>query len=553
MQHLSALDALFLQLESPQTPMHVGSLMLFEKPPKHRGSFYKSLRGHIESRLHLAPLFARRVAFIPFDLANPIWLDADEVDIDYHVRSVTLPKPGTQTQLETAIAGLHTGLLDRERPLWEFYLIEGLKSGEVAFYAKIHHAALDGQGGVALVQAILDTGPVPRVVALPGERNSKRNAPGLKPSAAKMLGAAFRNTVAQYSRIVRAVPDAVKAAGAVGALTMKTRAVAKAAANAGKNAGTNPATAAKSGTIAALKKLIPKGTIFGPRTAWNVAVKGPRAFVTLRLPLDETKHIAKTFEGKLNDVVLAVVSGGLRRYFAIHGGVPAKPMIGAVPASLRAPGDTSQSNQVTMMLINLATNTADPVKRLKLIGAASTKAKMLTGGMKSVIPTDLPSLGVPWLMSLVASLYNNPAVGNRIPVLANVVISNVPGPQVPLYMAGAKMMSYYPVSIVGHGLGLNITVQSYNGWLDFGFIACKSAVPDVRKVRDFMKEAHDELLLAGSQYEVPAVANKTPAKKSAARPARKPIKVSKPVATAKNAKFDTVRRKPAGPKTQKRA
>jgi diacylglycerol O-acyltransferase / wax synthase len=484
MQHLSALDAVFLQLESPQTPMHVGSLILFEKPAKQRGSFYPALRKHVASRMHLAPLFARKVAFMPFDVANPVWLHDDDVDLDYHVRSLKLPKPGTQAQLEACIAKLHAQLLDRKKPLWEFFVIEGLKSGEIAFYSKIHHATLDGQGGVALAFAILDTGPVPRAVPPPG----KRVEGGLKPSAAKMLGAAFRNTVAQYSRIARAVPEAIRVAGAVGAVTLQNRSTAKSSAKAGKSAG----------TLASLKALIPKGTILGPRTAWNVAVKAPRNFVTARLSLDEAKFIAKSFDTKLNDAVLAVCSGAMRRYFEIHGGVPAKPMIGAVPASLRAPGDMSQSNQVTMMLINLATSTADPVKRMKQIGAASTKAKALTGGMKSVIPNDLPSLGVPWLMSLITSLYNNPAVANRIPVLANVVISNVPGPQMPLYMAGAKMSSYYPVSIVVHGLGLNITVQSYNGWLDFGFIACSKAVPDVRKMAGYLREAHQELLQAAA-------------------------------------------------------
>jgi hypothetical protein len=169
-------------------------------------------------------------------------------------------------------------------------------------------------------------------------------------------------------------------------------------------------------------------------------------------------------------------------------------MIGAVPASLRAPGDTSQSNQVTMLLIDLATATADPVQRLRRIAAASGRAKAVSGGMKNVIPTDLPSLGVPWLMSLLARLYHTPGIANRIPVLANTVVSNVPGPQVPLYLAGGKVMSYYPVSIVVHGLALNVTVQSYNGALDFGLIACRKAVPDLAKFAKGVAKAHAELL-----------------------------------------------------------
>ena len=157
MQHLSALDALFLQLETPEVPAHVGSVSLLKKPKGVRGSFYPAVRKHIESRLHLAPLFSRRLAFMPFDLANPIWISNVNVNLDDHIRRVLLPKPGTQEQLDAAVAKLHEGLLDRDRPLWEFVVIEGLQDGNVAFYSRIHHAALDGQGGVALAQAILDT------------------------------------------------------------------------------------------------------------------------------------------------------------------------------------------------------------------------------------------------------------------------------------------------------------------------------------------------------------------------------------------------------------
>ena len=480
MQHLSALDALFLQLETPETPMHVGSLILIEKPKGRRGSFYPALRRHIESRMHLAPLFSRKVAQMPLSVANPGWQRVDRVDIDYHIRPVQLAKPGTHRQLEACVAKLHSVLLDRDRPLWEFYVIEGLRSGEVGFYSKIHHAALDGQGGIALAQAMLDVEPTPRTVAPAAARRA-----ALAPSAAKMLGAAFRNTVAQYSRIVRNVPDALRVVGAMGA-----GAVGAIAAPAGRSA------------LAAVRALLPKGALLGPRTAFNVAVKAPRSFVTLRISLDETKRIARHFGVTLNDVVMAQVSGGLRHYFGKR--VPAKSMIGAVPASLRAPGDTSQSNQVTMLLIDLATSVADPVRRLQRIAAASGRAKAVTGGMKNVIPTDLPSLGLPWLMSLLARLYHTPGIANRIPVLANTVVSNVPGPQVPLYLAGGKVMSYYPVSIVVHGLALNVTVQSYNGALDFGLIACRKAVPDLAKFAKGVTRAHEELLAQVEMQEAAA-------------------------------------------------
>lgn len=547
MHHLSALDALFLHLETPDMPMHVGSLSLLEKPKNCRGSFYPRIRRHIESRMHMAPLFSRRLAFMPFDLANPIWLENTEVDLDDHMEHVMLPKPGTQAQLEAMVAKLHEGVFDRDKPLWKFYVIEGLQSGQVAFYSRIHHAALDGQGGVALAQAILDTDPTPRKVEAPGEKAKPR----LAPTTAKMLGAAFRNTVAQYGKIMKAVPEVAKIAGMAGAAALSSSQAKKAGAPSEQGTGIpeladfkpgdSPEKAAKS-----LLKKIPGGITLGPRTPLSVAISGKRAFVGLQLSLAEAKAMAKHFDAKLNDIVLAVCAGALRRYFVGNKSALAKSMVGAVPASLRLPGDTSQSNQVTMMLINMGTHIADPRKRLAAIVAASTRAKMLTGSMKSVIPTDMPSLGIPWLMSVITPLYKTAVSTNRIPVVANVVVSNVPGPQVPLYVAGGLMKSYYPVSIVTHGLALNITIQSYAGSLDYGFIACKKAVPDLPKFARYMADAHRELLELMRQDLAPAYAE-SPKPILAKGNAKKPVAPAAKPATKKAAKTSSFK-KPAAKK-----
>ena len=261
-----------------------------------------------------------------------------------------------------------------------------------------------------------------------------------------------------------------------------------------------------------------------------MAISGKRAFVGLQLSLADTKLIAKHFDAKLNDIVMAVVAGALRRYFAKDAKVLAKPMIGAIPVSLRAPGDTSQSNQVTMMLVNMATQIADPEKRLAAIIAASKKSKAITGTMKNVMPMDMPSLGIPWLLSIISPLYKLAVSTNRIPVVANIVISNVPGPPVALYLAGAKMTANFPVSIVTHGLGLNVTIQSYNGSLDYGLIACKRTVPTLRKFADAMQAAHQELLslvMAGAVVPKPA----KPASKAKVKSKVKPI--ARIVATSK--------------------
>lgn len=525
MNHLSALDALFLYLETPATPMHVGSFMLLEKPTQ-RGSFLSRIRRHVESRMHLAPLFSRKLAFMPFDLATPIWLEVDreDIDLDWHIGALTLPKPGSRAQLESSIATLHEGMLDRDRPLWQFTIIEGLASGEVGFYAKIHHAGLDGQGGVALVQAVLDIEANPNRVTKAAASDPSLS-PSLSPSAARMISAALRTSVAQYGKIFKAVPGAIKSIGAYGVSALSSSQAKKMGAPSEQLSGVaNMAELAKLATfrstdtpLQAAKKMLPSGIKLGPRTPLNVAITGKRAFMTMRLPLDETKALAKFFDVKVNDIILATCAGALRRYFSGNKAALAKSMVAAVPASLRAAGDTRQNNQVTMMLINLATNIADPVKRIKAIRDSSQSAKMMTGamhGMMSTVTSELPTLGIPWLMSVITPLYKTAVSSNRIPVVANVVISNVPGPPVPLYLAGALLKAYYPVSIVTHGLALNITIHSYAGQLDYGLIAAKKEVPKLEKLVKAMHDAHQELMMV----MVPAVpATKTPVKKSVKR------------------------------------
>ncbi len=535
MNHLSALDALFLYLETPATPMHVGSFMLLEKPKQQRQSYLSRIRRHVESRMHLAPLFSRKLAFMPFDLANPIWLevDRDDIDMDWHIGALTLPKPGSRAQLEAAIASLHEGMLDRDRPLWQFTIIEGLASGDVGFYAKIHHAGLDGQGGVALAQAVLDIEANPKTATTGAESSaastSRSLPPSLPPSAARMISAALRTSVAQYGKILKAVPGAIKSAGAYGVSALSSTQAKKMGAPSEQLSGVaNMAELAKLAALRstdtplqAAKKMLPPGIRLGPRTPLNVAITGKRAFMTARLPLDETKALAKYFDVKVNDIILATCAGALRRYFAGNQTALAKSMVGAVPASLRTPGDTRQNNQVTMMLINLATNIADPVKRIKVIRESSASAKMMTGAMKGVMSTatsELPTLGIPWLMSLITPLYKTAVASNRIPVVANVVISNVPGPSVPLYLAGALLKAYYPVSIVTHGLALNITIHSYAGQLDYGLIAAKKEVPKLEKLVKAMHDAHQELMMVMAAV---SPATKTTTKKFAKKPAKR--------------------------------
>ena len=514
MKHLSGLDATFLYLESPEMPMHVGGLNIFDLPAGYAGDFYEDVKAHVASRMHLAAVFQRKLALMPFELANPVWVDDDDVDLDYHIRRIILSKPGTRQQLEQYIGRLHSSLLDRSRPLWEFYVIEGLQTGQVAFYSKIHHAALDGAAGMALANAILDVTPTPREVKPP---RMKARSSKYQLGVAELAGAALSNTVQQYVKLIKLLPDAVRVLASV--------AIPKKDESGKRRFG------------------LPKNWTFGPKTPINVAITNQRSFAAVSLPLAEAKQIAKHVEVTLNDVVLGVCAGALRRYLADHGCVPKKSLTAGVPVSLREAGNTELNNQVSIMLVSLATHIADPIERLKAINTSTSAAKELTGQMKAVLPTDFPSFGAPWLMSGLASLYGRSKLANIIPPIANVAISNVPGPQFPLYLAGAKMATYYPVSIPGHGIALNITVQSYNGSLEYGLTACRKALPDVRDLADYIGDAHRELRdLALSQPDaaVTSVAAKPNAKKRMAKPiAVVEVAAKKPAARKRTTRAST--------------
>jgi diacylglycerol O-acyltransferase / wax synthase len=503
MDHLSGLDATFLYLETPENPMHVGSVHVYELPPGYQGEFVDDVRRHIASRLHLAPVFQRKLLNMPFELANPVWVHDDEIDLEYHVRHTVLPKPGTRDQLDKLVGRLHSSLLDRSRPLWEFYVIEGLQTASdapkgarhVAFYGKVHHASLDGASGIVLANAMLDTGPVPRQVSPPRARRT-HGAYGI----GELAVAGARNSGEQVVKLARSVPTLART------LWHRMR----------------PTQAE-----AALSEHAPHTGWFAPRTPLNVAITNQRAFASLSLPLAEARHISKAQEVTINDVVLAICSGALRRYLSEGDALPAEPLLAGVPVSLREPGNTEMNTQATMMRVSLASDVADPLQRLAAIHASVAAAKATVASMKSAIPTDFPSLGAPWLIGGLAALFGRSRLANRMPPIANVTISNVPGPQFPLYLAGAKMLTYHPVSIAIHSVALNITVQSYNGSLDFGLTACRRAMPDVAHLAQLMRRAHGELLAASPaepEAAAPQAAARPVARKRAAARPRAPVK-----------------------------
>ena len=442
--------------------MHVASLHLYDLPEDYQGDFYSELKRHVARRLHLVPLFRRKLKTLPLAIANPVWVEDADVDLDYHVRRVPLPRPGTLAQLEACAARIHSTLMDRRHPLWEAHVIDGLRTGQVGLYVRVHHAVLDGAAGMLLTGALLDPTPVPRKVPRP-PRSKRANADA--PGIGQLARAALRHDVAQYARLLGQLPKLV------GIL-----------AGAGRHAHGPAAAPAR------------KSRAFGPSTPLNVSITGARSFAAVSLSLDEAKRIARAYDAKLNDVVLAICSGALRKYLCRHGGIPKEPLIAGMPFSLRDSGSQGYSTQATMTLVNLATDIADPAQRLLSIRDAASAIKSVASRAKSIIPTDTPSLGAPWLLGGLAALYGRSRVADVAPPVMNVVISNVPGPAAPLYLAGARMRTWWPLSIVEHGMGLNITVVSYCGMLDFGLVAASRAVADLHPLARALEQAHAELL-----------------------------------------------------------
>jgi len=472
MKQLSGLDATFLYLETPEMPMHVGALHVFELPPGYKGKFITALRLHIGARMPLLAALRRKVWWMPLNLANPAWVDA-EPDLRQHIVEVKLPKVYGRSaglpELEAAVSKLHPVLLDRKKPLWKFHIFEGLAPSpdgrkRVAMYTQLHHAAVDGQAAVALANAILDVTAVPRALDIKPSKRSRT----FKLEMTEMLRGVIGNQAQKVAEIVRNLPATVG--------TLKSAA--------GKVVSTSALLTGKRG---------PSNLTLAPRTPLNLSITTGRAFASVSVPLPELKEMGRAHEATINDMVLMLCGTALRRYYATRKQLPRKSMVAAVPISLREKGDTTADNQASMSFISLGTHLSDTRKRLAHIKAATAAMKSTMGSLKSILPTDFPSMGVPWLIETAAALYGKAKVADRIPQVANLVISNVPGPPLPLYMAGAKMITNYPASIIVHGMALNITVQSYDKSLDFGLMADAQAMPDVKELAEAITIAFDDL------------------------------------------------------------
>lgn len=460
MERLTGLDASFLYLETGTQLLHVCGLLMLD--PAAAGATYSfdTFKAELGRRLPLVPQMRRRLHEVPFNLDHPVWVEDANFDLDYHVRRIGVPSPGGREQLADLIADIAGRPMDRGRPLWQMSVVEGLENGKVAVICKYHHAIVDGITGTNMMMHLCDLEP--------GADRSEPAAewrPEAKPNDWQLLAEA----VVRFPAKVGMVGMLPKTLGMVAGFAQRRRN--------DKPGMALPFTA--------------------PRTPFNQAITPHRAVAFTETDLGAIKEIKSAFGVKVNDVVLTIVAGVLRNYLDKHGELPESSLIASVPVSVHSTTrHTKGTNKVSTLFARLGTDIADPVQRLREVAAANEGAKQEHDLIGADFLQDWSKYAPPNTFQLAARAYSSLKLAEHHPVVHNLVVSNVPGPPVPLYFLGIKVSGMYPFGPVFHGAGLTITVLSHSGDLDFGFIACRELVPDISALADAVPGVVDELLTA---------------------------------------------------------
>lgn len=483
MQRLSGMDAAFLYLESPTTHMHVAMTGIYDTSTMPGGYSFEAIRDHIASRLHLVPPFTRRLVEVPFQLHHPVWVEDPNFDLDYHVRRIAVPAPGGRRELGEIAAQIASIPLDRTRPLWEAWVIESLKHDRVGFVVKVHHSAIDGASGAEIMTALYDLEASP-----PATPHPERPAVEEVPTDLELVSYAFASRLRRTGMF----------------LPLLTRTV-------------------QSATNVIRNRTDPEGRVGGvpltaPQTPWNGAITPQRRVAFARIGLDEAKEVKDAFGVKMNDVVLAVVAGSLRRYLEGRGDdVPVDPLLAVCPISVRTDEEVGTGgNKVSAMFTPLATQIDDPVERLRVIAEATVGAKNEHQALGARLLTDWGEYAAPRTFHLASRLYSSMGLADRHRPIHNLVVSNVPGPPFPLYLAGAELIAAYPMGPIHEGAGLNATVLSYRYSIDFGFLADRELMPDVWDLAGAVGPTFDTLLEAARHTRA---TRRGPTKKAAAKKA----------------------------------
>lgn len=507
-------------METPTTFGHISSVSLYDATEVPGGAGLEAMKEIILERIDQLAPFRRRLVQVPLGLDLPYWVEDPDFDIDFHVRHHAVPPPGTPQQLAEAVSRIVARPLDRSRPLWELYVIEGVDEGRViAQLTKVHHAAVDGAAGAMMLAALLDLDPDARPTGTPAPWQPERI-----PTDDELLRMTAKEYLRRPEKMVR----------------LGVRAVREIAASSG------------SGGLSALADLVaqpipgPVGRKLrerlragqahdpdhppalpltaAPRTPFNHPICAHRRFSYTSMPLEDARQVRRVFGCTFNDVVMAICSGTMRRYLQLHDALPEESLVAMVPVSVRTgQEDDLYQNRVSAMFTDLATNEPDPVKRLRHVQGAMVAAKQHFAAIPADTLQDFTRYAPPAIAARAMRMYSRLKIADRMNPPFNLVISNVPGPNVPLYSAGARLLHYYPVSALVDGQGLNITVQSYDGNLDFGFLGCRELVPDIWVLPDLIHESMKELVdiakAASDPLQAPSKKPKKPAKKAAKRSA----------------------------------
>lgn len=471
MRRVAGSDAIFVYMETPTNHFHMAFAGVFDPstiPGNSPGSatgmgpdLYLRLRDLLAERLHLFPPFRQRLVEVPFHLHHPMLVDDPGFDLDFHLRRAALPAPGGRRELENFVGEIASRPLDRRHPLWEMYVVEGVEDGKWALVAKAHHVMVDGIGGNELLINLLDLTPEVRPVDPP----DKEWEPEAMPSDLRLLGEAV---VANAISPPRAIKGMVKTAGT---LTSVLR-------NRSRSGDDQPL------------------AVLGPNTILTKTTSPNRRVAFGKVDMATVKHVKNAFGVKVNDVVLAMTGRALRRFLIDLGDEPDSQLVGAVPISIRQGEGEGHGNKVAGMTVPLADDAEDPAEQLRRIGQVTGNAKERLGAITADLLTDWTEFTTPTLAVQAFRFYSGMNLGRRHRPVANITISNVPGPPFALYIAGSRMESMYPMGPVVHGQAINVTVVSYRDDMFLGAIADRAVIPDASPFIDHMEKALGELAAA---------------------------------------------------------
>jgi diacylglycerol O-acyltransferase / wax synthase len=479
MRQLTSLDAQFLALENARQTGHVAGLAVYDTSTTADGRLTcADMKQLIADRLHLLPPLRWRLVEVPLGADYPYWVDDADFDLDFHVRELALPPPGDERQLADQVARLHARPLDRARPLWELYVISGLRDGHVAVYTKIHHAVIDGVSGAEITGLLLDLTAEVRAV----ESAESEQTAGRRPGQAELLARALLGLPRYPLRVLRSLPaalpnleetqfSALPGAGRLGRTLGQVQRVLTG----------DPDRAIRS-------------ELKAPKTSFNGRISPHRRFAFGQLDLDRVKGVKSAYGVTVNDVIVSICAGAVRRWLLEHDELPDEPLVTQVPVSVRRTEEAgTYGNRILLLGAPLFTDVADPVERLRRTSDALRVMKDRHRAMPAGLLQDVNHFIPPALFSRAARTTFRLATSAAGRPQWNLVISNVPGPQFPLYCAGARLVAHYPVSVITDGMGLNITAMSYDGHIDVGIIADRDQVADVWCLVDWLAEGITDL------------------------------------------------------------